>query len=119
MPVGLSDDDGVSSFVLSSPDVKGCVVEVWFRPPRRSKVERPLYWHGPPTCQTSNLNKSVAVYPDADSARTAFRSCCLPLPRTCTKWNTVSVEEALSRYSPYPCVHGWVTGRQIPAQPPS
>lgn len=112
MPVGLSDD----GFVPYSPDAAGWVVGVWFRPPRSSNPERPLYWHGPPTCQTSNLNKSVAACPDADSARTAFQSSCLPLPRTCTKWEAVSVEEALTRYSPYPGVHGWATGRQIPAQ---
>lgn len=115
MSVGLSDSDGAKNFVPYCSDATGWVVEVWFRPPRSSNPERPLYWHGQPTCQTSNLNKSVAVYPDADSARTAFQRCCLPLPMTVAKWEAVSVEEALTRYSPCPGVHGWVTGRQIPA----
>jgi hypothetical protein len=117
MPVGLSDDDdGASSLVPYGPDVKGWVVEVWFRPVRSSNEERPLYWHGPPTCQTSNLEESVAVFPDADSARTAFQSCCLLLPRTCTKWEAARVEEALTRYSPFRGIHGWATGRLITRQ---
>jgi hypothetical protein len=103
-------------FVPDGPDAQGWVVEVLFRPPRSSNPGRPLYWHGPPSCQTSNLNESVAVYPDADSARTSFERCCLPLPKTATKWEAVSVREALTRYSPLPARHGWEVGQQIPAQ---
>lgn len=118
MSVDLSDDDqgGVRHFVRYGPEVKGWVVEVWFRPPRSSNPERPLYWHGPPTCKTSNLNKSVAVFADSSAARTALEMCGLPLPISVTRWSAVTVEEALTRFSPYPAVHGWVTGRQIPAE---
>jgi hypothetical protein len=65
--VDLTDDDqgGVMRFAPNGPDAEGWVVEVLFRPPRSSNPGRPLYWHGPPTCQTSNLNESVAVFPDA------------------------------------------------------
>jgi hypothetical protein len=112
---GLTDGDkgGAKAFVPYGPDAAGWVVEVWFCTPRRSGPERCLYWHGPPTCQTSNLNESVAVFPDADSARSSFQRGCLPLPVTVTKWEAVSVEEALTRYSPYPVNHGWSTGRLI------
>jgi hypothetical protein len=112
-----TDGTNCDRFVGYSSDVKGWIVEVWFRPLPlgSSKPERPVYWKGPPTCEASNLNTSVAVFPDADLARTAFQRCCLPLPRTCTKWSAVSVDEVLTRFSPYPAEHGWSTGRLTPA----
>jgi hypothetical protein len=112
-----ADEAGTSTFTRFGPDATGWVIEVWFRPLPigSSKPQRPIYWHGPPECRASNLNESVAVFPADGSARVAFQSCCLPLPRVHTRWSAVTIEDAFSRFSPYPTSHGWGWGRVISA----
>ena len=114
MSVHLVDGDqvGVVRFDSNGPDVHGWVIEVMFRSPQRSRPERPLYWHGPPTCDASNLNESVAVFPDADSASYSFQRCCLPLPMWVTRWEAISIQEALARDLPLPAALGWTSGGQ-------
>jgi hypothetical protein len=115
MSMHLADDGqaGVMPFDCDGPDAHGWVVEVMFRSPQRSNAGRPLYWHGPPTCDASNLNESVAVFTDAGSASHSFQRCCLPLPIWVTRWEAISIQEALTRDIPLPAALGWASGRQV------
>jgi len=118
MSMHLADDGqvGVLPFDSDGPNAHGWVVEVMFSSSRRSDSGRPLYWHGPPTCDASNLNESVAVFTDAGSASHSFQRCCLPLPIWVTRWEAISVQEAVTRDLPLPAAVGWASGRQVAGQ---
>jgi hypothetical protein len=118
MSTHLADDGqaGLMQFDCDRPDVYGWVVEVMFRSRQRSTAGRPHYWHGPPTCDALNLNESVADFTHAGSASHSFQRCCLPLPIWVTRWEAISVQEALTRDMPLPAALGWGSGRQVAGQ---
>lgn len=94
----------------------GWVIEIWRAPLPLggSNPESPVYWNGPPHCRASNLGNGSAVFEDAETAREIFRTTCLPLPLMLTRWDAVTVEEALTRQSPPNARHQWGTARSAP-----
>jgi hypothetical protein len=99
------------------PNESGWLIELWWRPPGRSGVEKPIYWHGRSApSSASGLNGTVAVFSSESEAKGTFETHASALPEGISRWNPVSLRTAQSRMPPVLATVTW-GGADLAPQP--
>jgi hypothetical protein len=99
------------------PNASGWVIEMWWRSPRRSSTEMPIYWHGPSApYRASSLGGSVAEFASDSEAASTFEDLVVALPSGVSRWAPVTLQTASSRTQKGQATVGWGGGSLAPAQ---
>jgi hypothetical protein len=98
------------------PNASNWVIEIWWRSPRSSIAETPIYWHGPTApYKASSLGAGIAEFPSEFEAASSFEDLVVRLPRGVSRWAAVTVQTASSRAQKGQATVGWGGGSQAPA----
>jgi hypothetical protein len=97
------------------PNASSWVIEMWWRSPRSSNTEKPIYWHGPSApYRASSLGAAIAEFPSESEAASSFEDLVVRLPRGVSRWAAVTVQTASSRAQNGQATVSW-GGSQGPA----